>query len=631
MKAIIFILASLLVTQTMAAESWLDNLMDDNKKAEINQRWHADGGEMNLLFYYGRLQSLGIEVKGTVAFDTNNWTENTYIMPIKNIGGLSLKVPYGNLIGIDQGVLSLAGQFEWHHNGQVIEFNGLTLRVSNQHKQDSDVVGFEMVNDQGQVLFYFDHVHSTLDVKNQFLNLENMDVSISPTLAKILDEPKLSGLTIGQAHIQSHLTLPPGGYQDIKSVEGGSCANRPLWPGDPRPSDGNPAQVDVFLTEMNASQRRNLNNGYIVVTPSAELRNGIANPTATQSQDMADVAWYTKYSGTFAPYQNAQHPFLIWNMYRIIDDRIEQIGVSGVKHAFLTINFNCDINCNNGHILWPGCEDIYGVGNNDSGSSLGPRENIEAYKGLWTESPSFFDPNNSGSQTNSSNGTDENRMVVAEADLGVPGAEYVFSSWYLVRDDINIFNTMGYKPYSVTESNGNWFFQQQANLTLGAASDSYVTPNSFDLSAGTASARKTIEGAGHVTLAVRVVDQGNGQYTYNYMVENHDFDPQVQAITLPLNDLASMTDFIFADTDEDAGNDWTVSRSNHVLTLQAPAGNEIDWGILYSFSFTSNAEPIAGDVEAKPLGVMRRPIIGSLIVPGDLSDLIFENDFEILN
>jgi len=39
----------------------------------------------------------------------------------------------------------------------------------------------------------------------------------------------------------------------------------------------------------------------------------------------------------FPPHTNDQHPYLVWNFYRLADGRLEQIGVSGAKHAFLTI------------------------------------------------------------------------------------------------------------------------------------------------------------------------------------------------------------------------------------------------------------------------------------------------------
>jgi hypothetical protein len=137
-------------------------------------------------------------------------------------------------------------------------------------------------------------------------------------------------------------------------------------------------------------------------------------------------------------------------------------------------------------------------------------------------------------------------------------------------------------------------------------------------------------GEGHLTVAVKVVDLGAGQYRYNYMIENHDYDPQVQTVELPLSDLASLTNFVFADTDEDLGNDWTFSRSNDTLTLQAPIGNEIDWGILYSFSFTTDSMPQAGQVTLTGLENAGTQFSSSVITPL-YDDLIFVTGFETLN
>jgi hypothetical protein len=619
--SLILILISLLV---LAEEPWLEQLNDSHKTRETNQRWHADGGELNVMFFYGLLDDMGVRVEGTGKYDKSNWEANVFKMHINSIGGLSLKVPYGNLIDIDNGSLSLSGQFRLNHKGNVVEFNGLSLKASNSIKKQGDVVAFELANDKGEALLYLDHVHAILDTNNSFLTMNNMDVSVSPLLAQKLGMPKLSGLVIAQAHAKTNLTMPLDGYVDINSLKGGACTNRPLWPGEPRPSDGQPAEADVALIEMSAQQQRNLNDGTVVITPSARLKN-------VGDLNGADVAWYSKFSGTFDPYNNAQHPFLIWNMYREIDGRFEQIGVSGVKHAFLTINSSCLANCGNSHILWPGCEDVYGTGNNDSGGALGPREEITAFSGLWEQQCSFFDQDCNNSQDNSSNSTDENRMVVETSKLGVPLAEYYVSSWYVIRDDINIYNTMGYKQYSVTvDGSGNASLSQLTSLQNGPASDQYVTPDSFDLQTGTASQRILRDGEGHLTIAVKVVDLGGGQYRYNYMVENHDYDPQVQTISLPLSEFSSMTDFVFADTDENAGNDWTVTHANNTLTLQAPEDNELDWGILYSFSFTSDGEPTAGDITLTGKENAGDTFNSSLIVPF-YDDLIFESGFEIMN
>jgi hypothetical protein len=345
LKSVWVILCGLvfMTNSNAALPPWLERLSDQNKSSELAKRWHADGGQVNLQFFYDMLGDLEIEVNGASSRASGHWSNTQFLIDIKPFSGIDLKVPYGVLVGADQGAYILDASFSLQHRGHTVQFSGLSLRASEKAKTQSDLLGFELLNDQGQRLLEFHHIHTELDTHNKLLVMKNIDVSMTPELASLLGHEQLAGMVIAQAHIESNLVMPAEGYTDIASVEGSSCAQRPKWPG---PAVNDP-KADVQLIAMSARQFRNLNNGSIVVTPSATLKNiGGLND--------ADVAWYTKFSGTFPPYNNAQHPFLIWNMYREIDGRFEQIGVSGVKHAFLTINSNCTINCQDGHILWPG-------------------------------------------------------------------------------------------------------------------------------------------------------------------------------------------------------------------------------------------------------------------------------------
>ncbi len=153
-------------------------------------------------------------------------------------------------------------------------------------------------------------------------------------------------------------------------------------------------QADLFMQTFSMQYSRCSGctgaggNGQAVFTPSSTLRNNVNNgsTSATIAGDplgtsaapyTADIPWYSKFSGNFAPYNNDQHPYLIWNLYRLNSDgSIAQIGRSGVKHAFLTLNTSCIENPGDSHILGRGCADVYSVSNNDSNSALGPRSEI---------------------------------------------------------------------------------------------------------------------------------------------------------------------------------------------------------------------------------------------------------------
>ena len=93
-------------------------------------------------------------------------------------------------------------------------------------------------------------------------------------------------------------------------------------------------------------------------------------------------------------------------------------------------------------LLWPGCEDVYSTGNNDSNFNQGPREDIIASEGLFWSTGSFFDPGSTGSQTNNST-TYENRLMIEEAELSTAGADYFLDSWYVVQYDVGYLEFHG--------------------------------------------------------------------------------------------------------------------------------------------------------------------------------------------
>ncbi len=581
-----------------------------NKQA-LSSSVASDGGHIEIHTFYQLLSQFGVQVQDGVSQRHEDWSKNILRMPVKATGGLQLYAPYGALKAVQGGQLNLEGEFSWQlPQGSSITFKNLSVRPTTEPIKSGDLTILDLVNQDGQVVFFLNNIHAGFNQQQTQVFFTNMDLRISPWLAAKIQMPDLANHIAGQVNLYSNLLIPAS-YQ-AQPLPFGACSAGDNWPPD------NP-DVDVALIGMDEVEYLgDFDAQNVIFTPSATL----------ESVGTADVAWYEKFDGTFPPYGNDQHPFLIWNMYREIDNRFEQIGVSGVKHAFFTVNTSCI--CPGGQVLFPTCQDKYSVGNNHLSNHLGPRQNISVFNGLWNSTGSFFDQNGDGVQDNSSSAIGENRMVVAEADFADDSLPYYVSSWYIVRDDVDIFNNMGHKQYQITANGSGWDLNSVSSFAQGSASDQYVTPNSFDLINGTASQRILQANEGHLTVAVKVIDNKDGSYRYNYMVENHDYDPQIQTISMPLAASASMTNFVFADTDSDSSNDWTAIRSNDVLTLQSTAGNEIDWGVLYSFSFTTDSPPQAGQVSLSGLENAGNQFDANLITPF-FDDLIFANGFEILN
>jgi hypothetical protein len=422
------------------------------------------------------------------------------------------------------------------------------------------------------------------------------------------------------------------------------CTTYP-WPGVAVPGvEGATYQADLFMQNISIqpvgcqSCTGAAGTGIAAFAPSSTLRNNVndgvkqatigGDPLGTSDAAYtADVAWFTKFSGNNPPYNNDQHPFLIWNLYRVnANGGISQVGRSGVKHAFVSTNQGCTSTCGvfGGHALGLGCSDTYSSGNNDSSSNMGPRSEIIPAKGQWGRCGSIFDTNCDGNANSSGNDAWTQRMKVPEqkiAHTSGDGNSFLFESWYIVRDDINIYNSMATESVNPQFSGSQWSLTGASNYRLSGAIDRWVDP-----SAPGANAMNTelASSEGHAKVAVKVTDLGGGKWRYNYAVMNFDFaraetqgaEPNLRvlsnkgfdsfgvpvgagvSILSPASDLGGTA----------LNGNWRSSIASGQLTWSnngslGGIGSHgqppvilptLDWGTLYSFSFISNAAPVAG-------------------------------------
>ena len=429
-----------------------------------------------------------------------------------------------------------------------------------------------VVDRQGRELLMADLMHLYLD-EDGGLRITYMDVRLSPLLAKLLGMPRRSGLAIASLELQASTDLPAG-------TTGTGCSN-PTWTG----------VIDVALTDIPQVGQTVREAGVrVVLTPAAALMN----------VGTAEVPWYRKFTANpKPPYNNDQHPFLVWSLYRESNGRLEQIAQSSLKHAFATVNNDC-LPCVAGHILWAGtgaighpangCTDVYGKVTNERRNFLGPRDEVTAHTGVWQRCGSIFDPDCDDDEDIPPELDEfDRRMAVMESDLDQNGARYYFDSWYLIRDDVNIFNSMGYRELDPDLDGGVWNLGLVGNFRQGPVVNGWVDP----LFPGRDAMNVTFDtGVGRLQVAVRVSYQGGGLYRYEYGVMNHDFDRQVRSISVPLPAGATASSLTFNDPDTDPTTDWVGGVSANAVSWQAPAVEDsLDWGTLFSFGFSSTAAP----------------------------------------
>jgi len=600
-----FLIVVFFSAPALSQKTWLDNLLAENKQEQLKLRWKASGGEVDLQFAYNKLSLMGIEILPQVEFPKKSWEENHLVFPINTNKTLELLVPYGSIEQATAGSIQAQVNFSLKHLNNTHHINILNFIPIKKEKDDFDIVVFKITDQDGRHLFTTDNVHIRYSKDRKLLQLENMDIIATQELAQLLNIPELVNQSIGQFNTYSHLVIPDNAELNLKA---GNCLTSPNFQAG--------VGVDVRLVTIGAIDWKGnvLGSDKIIIAPSAELEN----------IGTADVPWYLKFTQDSPPYDNDQHPYLTWYVFREVDNRFEQIGISGVKHAFFSTNINCS--CPGGNVLGVGCGDVYGSNNNNQANALGPREEISAFEGLWENCGSFFDPTCTGSQQNTSGATETglNRLSISPSDI-VPNL--YMQAWYLIRDDTNIFNSMGYAQFNPTLVNTTWVMNPSNNFTSGPAIHNYVPANSIS---ATQASNTVTTNEGHYTVAVKVIDLGNDLYRYNYAIENYDFDPRFDQFIIPLYDSPLITDMVFSDPDDDNLNDWDFNFSNNQLQVTGSNTNEQDWGMLFSFSFTAPAPPRQGIFTINVAEPVANNSLSTTVLIPDLSNfnVLFKSGFE---
>lgn len=557
---------------------------------------------------------------------------------------------------------------------------------------DGDVL-LRAIDRDGDPLFEFATVHHKLHGAVR-VQLQNGDIRIAPKLAAWLGMPEVAAVTVGQFDLDATVRAPDG----FTALDPKSCAFV-YWPESTKPGVGK-VEVRTQLIRLGDSAGGSLAaqcqsgcsgtsaNRNLKITPGATIAND-TDPIA------AHVPWYQKFTADSRPgwpqqnppptsgqpnypYQTLdQHPMLVWAVYRInAAGQIEQLGRSGVKHAFLTINRNCLPGCNvNNHILGPGCDDIYSIGNNDSNTHLGLRREIDPVVGRWGRCQSTFDANCDGLQDRDPEnnliggaaGNFDRRLMAVEADLSPSlnqGAQYFIESWYIVRDQKNPFTAMGSQQFTPTFTTA-WTVpvvtSGAGNFRRGPTIDRWVDPANPGANAATTLVET---GTGRFKVAVRVAQLPSGRYRYDYAVYNADFarvitptsgsgsaEPNLciasnsgfAGFRVPLQPGDSVDNLSHFDNGLPASDDWTATLGADSVSWAAPAGgpvtrcgmtfdqpgNTLDFGTLFRFSLESAAPPEPGVVGVVAATGDQTPINASALVPGLLDpDILFRNGFD---
>ncbi len=328
-----------------------------------------------------------------------------------------------------------------------------------------------------------------------------------------------------------------------------------------------------------------------------------------------------------------KHPVIGQNLYRLSNGRIEQIGMSWLKHGFCALQ---ESDCGTCTPAGPGCTDALGVGCSDpygsnlngQHSRLGPRFEVDATKGVFP-----FPYSNPG-------GTSGNnifkRIQVLETDLTTPGALYFIEGQYIHPEDASAGNGDNNASYRRVTVSGSFSLSPQGSTERELAAiyawrdhgngvdspDNSVTIAPVDYALGD----RFIAGS-------KVIDLGNGLWRYEYAVFNLNSDRSAGGVSIPIAPGTVISNVGFHDVDYHSGEpydntDWTSSVTSTEVSWNSPATyladpntNALRWGTMYNFYFEANVPPTSGDMTIAMFKPSSIPTLtAGLEVPGTPPD-----------
>jgi|CXWL01.1.fsa_nt_gi hypothetical protein len=310
-----------------------------------------------------------------------------------------------------------------------------------------------------------------------------------------------------------------------------------------------------------------------------------------------------------------QHPVIGQNLYRLapvapetnpqVVGRFEQIGMSWLKHGFLSLN-TPDGACKpstgcvqppfGGEQLGVGCTDAYGSGLNGT-TPLGRRSEVDPTNGTFPFPYTSVPPGDVSHQ----------HVRVLQTDVlpaNNPGAIYWVEGHYVTADDAAAGNGLNNASYNRVTISG-----ASPNISLSGATIREKSAiegwKDYDPSVELFDADVPSVPIQRFHIARKVTQPSAGVWHYEYALHNMNANRAARAFTVYFPTATTISNVGFHDTDNQPGEvpasttDWTASADSAEGFVSwfteryadNPAANSLRWGMTYSFWFDANQPP----------------------------------------
>ena len=299
-----------------------------------------------------------------------------------------------------------------------------------------------------------------------------------------------------------------------------------------------------------------------------------------------------------------KHPVIIQNLYRLKEDRFEQIGMAWVKHGFYAVSQSFCTPCTDftdGSELGVGCSDPYSASLNAVQTNMSPRSLVNADNGYFPYPWSGGNPANGIVR----------RLQAHDADLEPTlnsGARYFIEGHYVTPGDCTAGtdeNNASYREVTVSvsppPSPPNTF-----NLILSTGRPTQRGEPAVrawrDIDPSVVETDVRVPGEGLFILAAKASSLDDGYYRYSYALQNLNSDRSAQSFSVPLPLGAVILNSGFHDAEYHSGEpynnaDWSLVVTSDAITWSTLSyeenldANALRYATVFTFWFEVNAEP----------------------------------------
>lgn len=322
-----------------------------------------------------------------------------------------------------------------------------------------------------------------------------------------------------------------------------------------------------------------------------------------------------------------EHPVISQSLYRIRNNRIEQIGTSWIKHGFGALqNPGCGCTCipaDYSH-LGVGCADPYSAGINGVQSYLGPRLEINPHTGEFP-----FPPSGWGGTGNILDRRLRTELVNIDPALG-GGGMYLVEAQYVSAADAaagNQGNNVSWRECSFAPWQSSWQMVLEGETKPGA-----TAVEAWAAMDPTASAQRvSVPEDGEIVVGTGVTEVSEGWYRYAFAVQNVTCARGIRGLSMGVSPVAAVSSPTFSSIvlhgEKASSSDWVFTEESDFVGWSTeahaanPQANAIRWGTTYSYTIETNAPPVEGTLEIEifePGAVGSISVVGTVPSPGPL-------------